>query len=143
SSPRPRESRRFTPATRRSPSIAPPSTGNLTRRATFSRAWATRATESSAPERRRRAAAPGSEFRCLLAAPTLRCRFNHRPPLCRPLELVRMRLTEILKPSNIKVPLRAKVKNEAIAELVNMLAANGEVTDPKKVLESVLDREAT
>ena len=54
-----------------------------------------------------------------------------------------MRLTEILKPANIKVPLQAKVKNEAIAELVNMLADNGEVTDPKKVLDSVLDREAT
>ena len=54
-----------------------------------------------------------------------------------------MRLTDILKPTNIRVPLQAKVKNEAIAELVNMLAANGEVTDPKKVLESVLDREAT
>ena len=54
-----------------------------------------------------------------------------------------MRLTDILKPTNIKVPLQAKVKNEAIAELVNMLAENGEVTDPKKVLDSVLDREAT
>ena len=54
-----------------------------------------------------------------------------------------MRLTEILKPENIKVPLAAKVKTDAIAELVNMLAENGEVTDPKKVLESVLDREAT
>src|SRR5215213_11614160 len=54
-----------------------------------------------------------------------------------------MRLTEILKPSNIKVPLQAKVKNEAIAELVNMLAANQEIVDPKKVLDSVLDREAT
>src|SRR4030095_15883357 len=54
-----------------------------------------------------------------------------------------MRLTEILKPKNIKVPLQAKVKNEAIAELVNLLAENGEVVDPKKVLASVLDREAT
>jgi len=54
-----------------------------------------------------------------------------------------MRLTEILKPANIKVPLQAKVKNEAIAELVNMLAANGEIVDPKRVLDSVLDREAT
>ena len=54
-----------------------------------------------------------------------------------------MRLTEILKPANIKVPLQAKVKNEAIAELVNLLAANGEVSDAKKVLEAVLDREAT
>ena len=54
-----------------------------------------------------------------------------------------MRLSEILKPKNIRVPLQAKVKNEAIAELVNVLAANGEVTDPKRVLDSVLDREAT
>jgi fructose-specific phosphotransferase system IIA component len=54
-----------------------------------------------------------------------------------------MRLTEILKPQNIKVPLQAKVKTEAIAELVNMLAENGEIKEPKKVLDSVLDREAT
>ena len=54
-----------------------------------------------------------------------------------------MRLTEILKPQNIKVPLEAKVKTEAIGELVNLLAANGELTDPKKVLDAVLDREAT
>ena len=54
-----------------------------------------------------------------------------------------MRLTEILKPQNIKVPVLAKVKNEAIAELIKMLADNGEVVDPKKVLDSVLDREAT
>ena len=54
-----------------------------------------------------------------------------------------MRLTEILKPQNIKVPLEAKVKTEAIGELVDLLAANGELTDPKKVLASVLDREAT
>jgi fructose-specific phosphotransferase system IIA component len=54
-----------------------------------------------------------------------------------------MRLTEILKPQDIKIPLEAKTKNEAIAELVNLLAANGEVSDAKKVLEAVLDREAT
>ena len=54
-----------------------------------------------------------------------------------------MRLTEILKPQNIKVPLLAKTKSEAIKELVDLLAANSEVTDPAKVLEAVLDREAT
>ena len=54
-----------------------------------------------------------------------------------------MRLTEILKPQNIKVPLESKNKTEAIGELVNLLAATGDVTDPKKVLEAVLDREAT
>jgi len=54
-----------------------------------------------------------------------------------------MRLTEILKPQNIKVPREAKVKTDAIGELVELLAGNGELTDPKKVLEAVLDREAT
>jgi fructose-specific phosphotransferase system IIA component len=54
-----------------------------------------------------------------------------------------MRLTEILKPENIKVPLEAKTKNDAIAELVQVLAASGQVTDPKKVLDAVLEREAT
>ena len=54
-----------------------------------------------------------------------------------------MRLTEILKPENIKLPLVAKTKTEAIGELVDVLAASGEATDPKKVLDAVLDREAT
>ena len=54
-----------------------------------------------------------------------------------------MRLSDILKPQDIKIPLEAKTKTDAIAELVNLLAANGEVGDPKKVLEAVLDREAT
>lgn len=54
-----------------------------------------------------------------------------------------MRLTDILKPQNIKVPLAATTKNEAIAELVNLLAANGQITDAKKVLDAVLEREAT
>src|SRR5215218_8139648 len=54
-----------------------------------------------------------------------------------------MRLTEILKPENIKVPMDAKVKTDAIGELVSLLSANGELTDPSKVLEAVLEREAT
>ena len=54
-----------------------------------------------------------------------------------------MRLTEVLKPQNIKVPLAAKTKSEAIKELVDLLAANKEVSDPAKVLEAVLDRETT
>ncbi len=54
-----------------------------------------------------------------------------------------MHLTEILKARNIQVPLKATTKNEAISELVNLLAANGEITDAKKVLDSVLEREAT
>jgi fructose-specific phosphotransferase system IIA component len=54
-----------------------------------------------------------------------------------------MRLTEILKPDNIKIPLESKTKAEAIGELVNLLASTGDVTDPKKVLDAVLEREAT
>ena len=54
-----------------------------------------------------------------------------------------MRLTEILKPQNIKVPLVSLVKSDAIGELVQLLADNNEVTDAKKVLDAVLEREAT
>src|SRR5437016_1571241 len=43
-----------------------------------------------------------------------------------------MRLTEILKPANIKIPLQAKTKTEAISELVNLLAVNGDVADARK-----------
>lgn len=54
-----------------------------------------------------------------------------------------MRLTEILKPANIKLPLTATDKAGAIEELVALLAANGEVNDPAKVLAAVLEREST
>ena len=54
-----------------------------------------------------------------------------------------MRLTDILKANNIKIPLEAKTKTEAIGELVNLLAGSGDIKDPKKVLDAVLEREAT
>jgi fructose-specific phosphotransferase system IIA component len=54
-----------------------------------------------------------------------------------------MRLSELLKPANIKLGLAAKTKTEAIAELVGLLAANHELTDAKKVLDAVLEREST
>ncbi|HEV2294030.1 MAG TPA: PTS sugar transporter subunit IIA [Tepidisphaeraceae bacterium] len=54
-----------------------------------------------------------------------------------------MRLTEILKPENIKVPLTSTTKTDAIGELVALLAENKAITDSRKVLDSVLDREAT
>jgi mannitol/fructose-specific phosphotransferase system IIA component (Ntr-type) len=54
-----------------------------------------------------------------------------------------MRLTDILKPQNIKIPLAAGNKTDAITELVQLLAGNGDIGDPKKVLDSVLEREAT
>jgi fructose-specific phosphotransferase system IIA component len=54
-----------------------------------------------------------------------------------------MRLTEILKPQNIKIPLVATNKTDAIGELVQLMADNGDAPDSKKVLEAVLDREST
>lgn len=54
-----------------------------------------------------------------------------------------MRLTDILKPQNILVPLQANTKNEAIGELVSLLARNNEIQDAKAVLDAVLERETT
>jgi len=54
-----------------------------------------------------------------------------------------MRLSDILKVQHIKVPLAAKDKTAAITELVQTLADAGEVKDPKVLLTSVLEREAT
>jgi fructose-specific phosphotransferase system IIA component len=54
-----------------------------------------------------------------------------------------MHLTDILKPQNILVPLAAKTKNEAIGELVSLLARNGDIQDAKAVLDAVLERETT
>lgn len=54
-----------------------------------------------------------------------------------------MKLSEILKKQNILIPLNARNKNEAISEMVSLLGRNGELLDAKKVLDAVLDREAT
>jgi len=54
-----------------------------------------------------------------------------------------MRLSEILKLQDIKVPLVAKNKKDAIAELVQVLAEAKEVKDSQVLLNSVLEREAT
>ena len=54
-----------------------------------------------------------------------------------------LRLSEILKPQNIKVPMLATSKAEAITELIKVLESNGELTDSKKVLDAVLERETT
>jgi mannitol/fructose-specific phosphotransferase system IIA component (Ntr-type) len=54
-----------------------------------------------------------------------------------------MRLTETLKTVNIKVPLTAGSKREAIKELIDLLAASGDLDDAGLVLEAVLEREAT
>jgi len=54
-----------------------------------------------------------------------------------------IRLCELLKAQNIKLSLEATEKAGAIRELVELLAANGELNDPRKVLEAVMEREAT
>jgi len=52
-------------------------------------------------------------------------------------------LIEILKPQNILVPMQAKTKNEAIGELVALLAKNGEIQNAEAVVDAVLERERT
>jgi len=54
-----------------------------------------------------------------------------------------MRLTEILKAQNILMPMLATTKNQAIGELVALLAKNGEIQDASAVLNAVLEREMT
>ena len=48
-----------------------------------------------------------------------------------------MRLTDILKPQNILIPLQAPTKNDAIGQLVSLLSKNGDVQDSKAVLDAV------
>jgi mannitol/fructose-specific phosphotransferase system IIA component (Ntr-type) len=55
----------------------------------------------------------------------------------------KMRLSEILKPVDIKIPVESQNKTEAIGELVTLLAQNSELTDANNVLAAVLEREAT
>lgn len=54
-----------------------------------------------------------------------------------------MRLTEILKPANISLAMEAGTKQEAIGDLVTLLSGNGELLDAGKVLDAVMEREAT
>jgi fructose-specific phosphotransferase system IIA component len=54
-----------------------------------------------------------------------------------------MRLSEILKPENIRVSLQAINKTEAITEIIDLLATNNELQQKGKVLDAVLEREAT
>ena len=54
-----------------------------------------------------------------------------------------MLLTEILTEKRIKAPLLATAKQEAIAELVDLLVADGAIADRDKALAAVMDRERT
>ena len=53
-----------------------------------------------------------------------------------------MRLTELLKPENIKLGLASTNKTEAISELVQLLVNSHEIEDGAKTLQVVLEREA-
>jgi len=59
------------------------------------------------------------------------------------LVLSEMNLTEILRPSCIKIPLEGKDKQAVITELVDVLDDNGLLQDRKAVSDAVLMREQT
>jgi fructose-specific phosphotransferase system IIA component len=54
-----------------------------------------------------------------------------------------MRLTEILSPECVKVPMTAADKKAAIMELVDVVNACGKLTDREQMLQATLEREAT
>ncbi len=54
-----------------------------------------------------------------------------------------MKITEILRPDCIRIPLTATDKTGAITELVDLLADAGRLSDRDQVLQAVLAREAT
>ena len=54
-----------------------------------------------------------------------------------------MKITEILQPACIRIPLTATDKTGAITELVDLLAEAGLLSDRDQVLQAVLAREAT
>lgn len=54
-----------------------------------------------------------------------------------------MKLTEILSPKCVRVPLTATDKTGAITELVDLLAEHGCISDRDQVLAAVLKRERT
>lgn len=54
-----------------------------------------------------------------------------------------MILTQILQPNCICAPLKSKNKESAIEELVNVLAAAGQIKDASTALEAVIEREQT
>lgn len=54
-----------------------------------------------------------------------------------------MRLTDVLAPEAVIVPLAGRDKQSAITELVDQLHANGQLLDRDAVLRAVLQREQT
>ncbi len=54
-----------------------------------------------------------------------------------------MKLTDILALECIRAPLKATTKNDAITELVDLLAEHGRISDRDSVLKGVMEREST
>jgi nitrogen PTS system EIIA component len=52
-----------------------------------------------------------------------------------------MKITEFLSKDCIKIGLKSKTKKEVLEELVDVLAAAGKVSEKKKVLQVLLERE--
>ena len=60
-----------------------------------------------------------------------------------PTEWATMRITDILQPACVKVPLAATTKQDAIFELVDLLAASGAVSSADQLKQAVWQREQT
>jgi hypothetical protein len=71
-------------------------------------------------------------------AVTVLRQFNHAPrATLRPI----MNILDILSPKAIKVPLDSTEKKAAIDELIDLLAANGSITQPDQLKRVVWERE--
>ncbi len=53
-----------------------------------------------------------------------------------------MLLTELLSPERVRIPFEATERDAVVRELVNLLAADGGVTDADQVYRAVMEREA-
>jgi fructose-specific phosphotransferase system IIA component len=52
-----------------------------------------------------------------------------------------MKLGEILNENLIKIPLTKTLKNDVIAEMIDVVESTGKITDKETVLQAVLERE--
>jgi mannitol/fructose-specific phosphotransferase system IIA component (Ntr-type) len=52
-----------------------------------------------------------------------------------------MKIIDILSPQAVKVPLQSQRKQQAIDELVDLLAASGQISDPATLKKAVWERE--
>lgn len=54
-----------------------------------------------------------------------------------------MRLTDILQPACVKVPLEARTKEQAIYELVDLLSRQAGIAEPELLKQAIWEREST